>query len=264
VGDFFLVETGMKGNGVSQMSQQLSVRIIAAVLCFALHGGLDATRVKTRAEQPVKDRVARLGNIRAGRVLFLGNSITLHGPSAGVSWSGNWGMAASEREKDYAHVLVNSIAAKLGRRPETMIDNIADFERHYDTYDVDSRLKEHLAFKADLVVVAIGENVPALASEQSRAAFKKGLAGLLKTLKINSNPTIVVRSCFWRDKTKDEILKQACTDVGGVFVDIGELGKDESNYARSERSYAHAGVAAHPGDKGMKAIADAILGALKR
>jgi len=28
------------------------------------------------------------------KVLFLGNSITLHGPSQKVDWSGNWGMRA--------------------------------------------------------------------------------------------------------------------------------------------------------------------------
>lgn len=261
------------------MSQQFITRIIAAVLCLTVPGVFETIEAKTcaaeaalsdakadgrPAAQADRDRVAQLGNIKAGRILFLGNSITLHGPSAAVSWSGNWGMAASEREKDYAHVLINSIAKMLARRPEVMIDGIADFERHYDTYDVSSRLKKHLAFKADLVIVAIGENVPALASEQSRATFKSSLVKLLKTLHGNGNPTIVVRSCFWRNKVKDDILKQACTEVGGVFVDIGELGKDESNYARSERSYAHAGVAAHPGDKGMKAIADAILGALKR
>ena len=50
--------------------------------------------------------------------------------------------------------------------------------------------------------------------------------------------------------------------MGGVFVDISGLGKDESNYARSERSFAHGGVAAHPGDKGMQAIADALLKAI--
>jgi lysophospholipase L1-like esterase len=72
-----------------------------------------------------------------------------------------------------------------------------------------------------------------------------------------------VRSSFWQNTTKDEILKQACQEAGGVFVDISGLSKDESHFARSERSYAHSGVAAHPGDKGMQAIADALLAALK-
>jgi len=198
------------------------------------------------------------------RILFLGNSITLHGPSAAVSWSGNWGMAASAPEKDYVHVLVDSIARIRGRRPEMMADNIADFERHFESYDPRSRLAKHLAFRPDLVIIAIGENVPALTTDQARATFESRLVDLLKIVRANGNPTILVRSCFWPEKTKDAILKKAGTQVGGIFVDIGQLSKDESNFARSERSYAHAGVAGHPGDKGMKAIADALLRALEK
>jgi lysophospholipase L1-like esterase len=262
------------------MLKPFNVRIIAVVLGLVLHGhwgvpnereiraGEPAARGSRAAEDAAmpaeKHRPATLGNIRASRILFLGNSITLHGPSAAVGWSGNWGMAASAPEKDYVHVLVSAIARITGRQPEVMIENIADFERHYDAYDARSKLEKHLAFKPDLVIVAIGENVPALASEPSRSAFRDRLANLLKMWKAQGNPTIVVRSCFWPDQTKDGILKQACAEVGGIFVDIGELSKDESHYARSERSYAHAGVAAHPGDKGMKAIAEAILEGLKK
>ena len=57
-------------------------------------------------------------------------------------------------------------------------------------------------------------------------------------------------------------MRQSCAAVGGVFIDISGLGKDESNYARSERKYSHDGVAGHPGDKGMQSIADAILSAM--
>ncbi len=261
------------------MLEPSSVRIVALGLCLALHflwgvpnaretraGESDASASRSGGEAAPREkgRPAELGKFRAGRILFLGNSITLHGPSAAVGWSGNWGMAASAMEKDYVHVLVRSIAEITGKRPEVMIDNIADFERHHDSFDARSALQKHLEFKPDLVIVAIGENVPALASEPSRSAFRNSLENLLKMLRANGEPTIVVRSCFWTDKTKDEILKQACAEVGGIFVDIGELSKDESHYARSERSFAYAGVAAHPGDKGMKAIADAILKALTK
>ena len=203
----------------------------------------------------------RWGDTKADRILFLGNSITLHGPLAAIGWTNNWGMAASAQEKDYVHLLASSIARLSGRQPDVRIENIADFERRYDTYDL-ARLAKHADFKPDIVVVAIGENVPALVSEDSKARFHDRFVRLLKALKGSGQPAVFVRSCFWADKTKDDIMRQSCSAVGVVFVDISTLGKDESNHARSERSLAHAGVADHPGDKGMKAIADALLNAI--
>jgi hypothetical protein len=73
---------------------------------------------------------------------------------------------------------------------------------------------------------------------------------------------VVVRSCFWANAAKDEALSQACNEAGGIFVDAGPLGQDAANRAHSERSFTHAGVAGHPGDKGMKALADAIVQAV--
>ena len=202
-------------------------------------------------------------DIKATRILFLGNSITRHPPLANIGWTNDWGMAASALELDYVHVLANSLAQLTGHKPEVLPANIADFERNFGTYDVNAKLKDQFDFKADLVIVAIGENVQALASEEAKTQFKTCFTTLLTALKNNGQPTLIVRSCFWADKTKDELIQRACAAAGGVFVDISALGKDESNYARSERSFTHAGVAAHPGDKGMKAIADALLNAIK-
>ncbi len=196
------------------------------------------------------------------KILFLGNSITRHGPSKAIGWSGDWGMAASAQEKDFVNLVTSSLSKITGSVPEVMIKNIADFERQYTTYDVGVKLKEAFQFRADLIIVAIGENVPELNSEESKARFADSLRKLLRGLKANNRAIIVVRSCFWANQAKDQILEQACKEVGGNFVNIGQLGKDESNYARSERKFTHNGVAAHPGDKGMQAIANAILAAI--
>ncbi len=203
-------------------------------------------------------------HIKTDRIVFLGNSITMHGPCPPVQWAGNWGMAASEQEKDYVHVMLNSLAKLKGKKPATMIANIADFERGHATFDVDANFKKFFDFKPDIVVVAIGENVPPLSSEEAKAKYKAGFLRLLEAIKKGGQPTILVRSCFWADPTKDEIMRQCCTAVGGVFVDASSLGRDGSNAARDERTLPHGGVAGHPGDKGMQALADALLRAMAR
>ncbi len=196
------------------------------------------------------------------RILFLGNSITLHGPNAEIGWPGNWGMAASSEDKDYVHLVTGAIARHTGSRPQIMVRNIADFERNYATYDVDLQMKDLFAFDPDLVVLAIGENVPALDSEESQTQFQTGVMSILRCALAKRHPLIVVRSCFWASAAKDQALKQACQEAGGIFVDVGSLGADAANAARSERSFSHDGVAGHPGDKGMQALADAIVHAV--
>jgi len=198
------------------------------------------------------------------KILFLGNSITLHGPNKKIGWEGNWGMAASSQDKDYAHRVTQALKKKDGAAPEALIKNIATFERQYATYDATELLKETAAFKADLIVVAIGENAPGLATEEAKTRFKDSVVKLLNDIRGDGKPTLIVRSSFWANAAKDEALKKACQEVGGVFLDIGALGKDEANFARSERTFENKGVANHPGDKGMQAIADAIVGAAKK
>lgn len=168
-------------------------------------------------------------------------------------------MAASSEDKDYVHLVTSELARHTGARPEIMVRNIADFERNYATYDVDQNMKDLFAFDPDLVVPAIGENVPTLGSDTAKAQFKAGLTSVLRCAMARRHPLVVLRSCYWADAAKDQALQQACQEAGGLFVNAGLLGRDASNAASAERTFKHAGVAGHPGDKGMKALADAIL-----
>ena len=56
------------------------------------------------AHSPVRAAEIRLGHMNADRILFLGNSITLHGPYINWNEDAHWGMAASEESKDYVHL----------------------------------------------------------------------------------------------------------------------------------------------------------------
>jgi hypothetical protein len=198
------------------------------------------------------------------KVLFLGNSITKHGPKADIDWSGNWGMAASEEAKDYVHVFTKSLSDKQGRAPEILVKNIAEFERSHQGYDFVAKLKEAIDFQADLIVLAIGENVPALKTAEEKTKLQEAVTKLLTTLKGDRQPTILVRSCFWANAAKDEALCGACDAVSGIYADISALAKDKSLFGRAEREFKNAGVANHPGDAGMAAIADALLKALPK
>ena len=198
------------------------------------------------------------------RILFVGNSITRHGPAPKIGWKGNWGMAASAEGKDYVHLVVAALEKKDGHRPEFWVVNVAEFERGFEAYDIATKLKDEAAFQADTVVLAIGENVAPLKTEEAKAKFKEATLRLLKFLKGNRDCTVYVRSCFWAEPVRDGILKEACAAAGGVFIDISTLGKDKANFANSERKIEHEGVGRHPGDCGMQAIADAITAALTK
>ena len=120
-------------------------------------------------------------------------------------------------------------------------------------------MKEELAFRPDVVIVAIGENVPPLDTDEAKTEYRDAFVRLLNTLNENSHPVIFVRSCFWANPEKDELMKQAAAQAGTTYVDVGALGRDPANAARSERTIEHAGVAGHPGDKGMQALAERAL-----
>jgi mono/diheme cytochrome c family protein len=196
------------------------------------------------------------------RLLVLGNSITRHGPKADIGWSGNWGMAASAEDKDFVHLVAQGLAQRTGEPPVLQVQNIAEFERNHQGYEIAGKLREALEFQADVIVLAIGENVPRLRTPEAQAQFQADVIRLLETLRAGRRPTLLVRSCFWADPAKDMALRDASRAVGAIFVDIAPLSENEENYARSERQFEHAGVARHPGDRGMVAIAEAILTAL--
>ena len=239
-------------------------------------GGASMEEGKTEALEKLNIATAktaerlRVGNQAVDRVLFLGNSITLHGPLASIGWMGNWGMAASAPEKDYVHLLTERIAKAAGGRPRIKVRNIADFERTLSEYPIAKNLKEELEFQPDLVILAIGENAAAPRTEAERTRFLAAVSSLLAELQRRGRPTILVRSQFWPDDVKDPLLKQAVEQAAAQsrerageappvrYVDIRPIGQDPSHAARAERQIEHAGVAGHPGDKGMAAIAAAL------
>ncbi len=200
----------------------------------------------------------RLGCLPAARIVFLGNSITWHGPAEQIGWSGAWGMAASAAEKDYVHLLIANVREATGAEPQVLVRNLADFERQYATYDLAAGLRDVLDFQADIIIVALGENVAPLSTPEAQDAYRSAFVRLLQTLRQRGQPAIFVRSTFWAEPVRNGLMAHACRETGDSFIELKDLDKDERNFASAERAFQHAGVAAHPGDRGMQAIADGI------
>lgn len=207
---------------------------------------------------------ATLGTMKAERILFLGNSISIVGPP------NYWGASASTAAKDYAHLLTQLINdAAQGSlaitRPNPAfgrwyygnpgpdwdgnILNIADiFERNYDTWD-SVRIQKQLALKPDIVVLQFGENIPMASFDAAK--FENALRTLLTDLKKSSDPQIFMPSyILGLNPIVDTIKRALCAEdpAHRVFVDLSKVGPDATR-----------GAYAHPNDEGMAIIADTIF-----
>jgi len=195
------------------------------------------------------------------RVLFLGNSITLHAPAPKIGWTNAWGMAASAAERDYVHLVTRGIEAKTGRKARVLVKNIADFERGYRGWCPGDHLKKEAAFDPDYLIVAVGENVPTFQYEQDKADYREAFDRLLGFFIRNRHvrPNAVVRGVFWRNDARDALVADVASDLAVPFVKTDFA---EESGMKAGAAFWHKGVANHPGDKGMAETARRILEAL--
>ena len=203
-----------------------------------------------------------LNNLKASRILFFGNSITICPPAPSIGWNNDWGMAASRPENDYVHILTKDIVQAAGGTPTIMATYNAQFEWNYNTTYDWSSLQPQLDFTPDIVIVAIGENLAPLGTEQSKNEFAVAFARLLAQFKSNGNPAIVVRSSFIADPTFG-VMRHVADTAGAVYVEQTWIGNDAHNHAYSEPYYAHNNAFnGHPGNQGMAVIAKSLYSSI--
>ena len=204
---------------------------IRACLCgnFIFAAASDAERNNSAEMNAAKD-VAAASCVKGGvRVLFLGNSITLHGSLPKIGWTNVWGMAASAREKDYVHLVTRGIEAKTGRKADLRVRNLADFERNFRTWSPAENLKAEVAFNPDYLVIALGENAPNLPTQDDRLAYRKAFKELLGVFMDGrpERPNTVVRGVFWPNAAKDYEMEHVASDYAVPFV-RADVGSDTS------------------------------------
>lgn len=251
----------MRLNGFSKLvSMQLSVAFVCLFAQFHVTEAKDVS----------------WGSMKANRILFLGNSITMHSPKPSIGWNNNCGMAASAPAKDYVHVLTTAINSRTGgtlrvEPTDPAIVNPADgsilpghvnsanainichnFEWGYTTYN-NSMFQPQIDSKPDIVVLQFGENVDA--GTLDTTVLKASLQTLVTGLKNSSNPNIFFPSLILgANPTIDAIKQQVIAEDPShrVFVDMSSVSQDLANL----------GGWGHPNDKGMALIANKLSSAM--
>ena len=192
------------------------------------------------------------------KVLVVGNSLALHGVAPKIGWTNSWGMAASAREKDYAHLVERGIAARTGRATDLRIRNLAGYERSLDPAQLPKLLAEELAWKPDWVVVQLGENALSPTNAAGEAKLREGLAAIYRLMNGVTKRTVAC-TVFSPSLTKVRLQREAAAAAGVGLVRLDDLGVHDEY--RAKGLFWHAGVAGHPGDRGMALIAERILDA---
>ena len=223
--------------------RRLVYAFLTAVLVACDGAGLSADRATT----PLKTGASSAPT----KIVFVGNSLTLHVESVELGWPNHWGMAASAQRNDYAHLTGFALGV-----PVTVI-NMSGLETGTPTHV--ERLPE-IARSIDrdtFVVVQLGDNVPAAALND----FKPAYGRLLETAKGSARLACV--STWWRNTATDAFIREQCTLRDGRYVYIGDIHTDPASQDGQGPRFAIAAVNAHPHDWGMARIAQRLVQALR-
>lgn len=195
-------------------------------------------------------------NGKGVRVMFVGNSITLHGMRPKIGWHHCWGMAATLEEKDYVHCLMKYIQDKDAA---FCICQVSEWERQYQTGGkILEAFEQARRFEADIIIMRCVENCPK--TEFKPEIFKTELGKLLHYLDGSGSAKFILTTGFWRHPG-DDAIREIAREKAWPLVELGDLGEDDRMKAIG--LFEHEGVANHPGDLGMETIAKRIYDALK-
>lgn len=191
------------------------------------------------------------------RILFVGNSITLHGVLPEIGWLNSWGMAASAKEKDYVHLCYAHIQKKY---PDASfcICQAAVWERSYKTgEEFFPEFQSARNYDADLIILKLSANTRP--EEYDEALFTEQFGKLVDFLNKNGTAKVIVCTEFFMHPARNAFIRFA-SDRGYPLCDLSDLGSRKEMKAIG--LFKHDGVAAHPGDLGMQTIAERICAVL--
>ena len=185
------------------------------------------------------------------RVMYVGNSITRHGPKPSIGWTNDCGMAASSIDKDYVHVNAALISAHDPQASFAYINVAGTLERSFvkadwspEKYFADAR-----AFNADRVVFFFGANVPKTYDKDpssSARSFGDAVLALRDYLNASGKTKFYISEGFYIRPVLDAEKKAAAAKRGDTYVRMADIRSRADSHGRFN----------HPGDLGMRLIAE--------
>lgn len=217
--------------------------------------GIENNTVSAQAQVQKRNYIGIFDNGGKINVLFVGNSITRHEPKPEIGWAGDWGMAASAKEKDYVHVTVKLLEEKLGKI-NYCIANCGEWELNYYEDGKILGWAEARNFRADIVIIRIGENIWQARDKFAEHDLAPRYAEMVEYFCSNPNAKVFVTDLFWRNQPIDDAIRAVAAEKGYTLISLGDLGDEQENMAIGQ--FWHEGVAIHPNDNGMRKIAERI------
>ena len=198
------------------------------------------------------------------RILFIGNSITLHGLKE--YWWAERGMASSSSEKDYVHQLVKRVSKNYD--VEYNVLNFSEWEKEIKNRSaLLNELNQFQESAYDYIIIQLGENVT------NTNTYEDDLKELVSYLKNRqSTAENIIVGNFWKDDKVENIKIKIAESTGSKYINLSDI--QNSNYQSSIGSFVSGYdgammpidnyfVAIHPNDLGMEKIAEKIYDNLK-
>ena len=205
------------------------------------------------------------------RVLFWGASITKHGPSEALGWTGNWGMAASSEDKDYVHQMVTMLEEEFypSKVEFYVIANNSSFDaevsgdtdpkKDYASNGVVTALEAAIRdFKPNIVCSWVGANLRATAQED--CVFNAWSQVYDMVYNVAPGAILLSGHCaLGHDAMVESVhenLIERYKNTGNIFVQYHTtVSEDPDKYFAYYLENVADGVKRHWGDEGMRKVA---------
>lgn len=200
-----------------------------------------------------EELIYKASSKKALKVLIVGNSITSHAKAFDIGWKHKSGMAATQENLDYVHLLFDRLKTQY---PDKNIylrySNWSQFERTPESF---TGFKTAHNFNPDILIFQLSDNL----APESNDSFSKLSIIFLKGFK---NKFVV--SPFFMNSSNYSTSKKIAVESNSHFIDISVISKNKINKAsndnRTDKSeWKSNGIAEHPGNVGMSNIANTIF-----